>query len=347
MKVLHITKGMNGGLDNISSKIFKKIPYEQKVLFFSKEGFNIYKKLKKALLLTLSFKGEILFVELFSKIKLLKNYNLIHIHHAKTWVLFSPLVFFGKKTIYSFHQSFGSGIKKSIFENLLIFLIVNYICLFSKKLIFLTFGQKKHIKKYSILKKSFEKKSAVINNFIDKKYIIKNKLNFNKGILFVGRYTQIKGFEDLIQVASTLPDFKFHLIGDNSYNSKLQNMINLGKMDNSKIFKEYDKNSMLILPSYTEAFPMVILEAMARGLVILVSDIPGMSEIVKEGRNGYLFPPGDIEKMKKIISFLKNNPKEIERISKNNLKDIWKFTEEKQMPKYLNAYQEILKNVKK
>ena len=90
-------------------------------------------------------------------------------------------------------------------------------------------------------------------------------------------------------------------------------------------------------------FPVVIQEAMARGLVILVSDIPGMREIVKDGRNGYLFPPGDVENMKELIIYLKNNPKEIERISNNNLKDIWKFTADSQIPKYVKFYEEVLK----
>ena len=36
---------------------------------------------------------------------------------------------------------------------------------------------------------------------------------------------------------------------------------------------------------------------MARGLVLLTSDIPGIREIIQEGRNGYLCsPPGDVEK---------------------------------------------------
>jgi glycosyltransferase involved in cell wall biosynthesis len=86
---------------------------------------------------------------------------------------------------------------------------------------------------------------------------------------------------------------------------------------------------------------------MARGLVILVSDIPGMREIIKEGRNGYLFPPGDVERMKEIILYLKNNPKDVERISKNNLKDICKFTTEKQVPKYIKVYKEVLKENEK
>ncbi|HII00170.1 TPA: glycosyltransferase family 4 protein [Methanosarcinaceae archaeon] len=82
---------------------------------------------------------------------------------------------------------------------------------------------------------------------------------------------------------------------------------------------------------------------MARGLVILVSDLPGMREIIKEGRNGYLFPSGDVEKMKELIFYLMNNPEEMEQMSKNNIKDIWKFTNEKQASKYLNLCEEALK----
>jgi len=67
-----------------------------------------------------------------------------------------------------------------------------------------------------------------------------------------------------------------------------------------------------------------------------------MREIIKEGRNGYLFKPGDIEKMKELILYLNNNHQEIERISNNNLKDIHKFTAKKQIPKYIKVYEEVL-----
>jgi hypothetical protein len=50
--------------------------------------------------------------------------------------------------------------------------------------------------------------------------------------------------------------------------------------------------------------------------------------------------------MKEIIIFLKNNPDEIKRISKNNLKDIHKFTSKNQIPKYIKVYNEIINDDK-
>jgi glycosyltransferase involved in cell wall biosynthesis len=96
------------------------------------------------------------------------------------------------------------------------------------------------------------------------------------------------------------------------------------------------------MPSYSESFGITILEAMARGLAILVSDIPGMREKIIADRNGYLFPPGDINKMKERLLFLKDNPQEINRISRNNLEDVQQFTVEKQANQYLEVYRNCL-----
>ncbi len=98
------------------------------------------------------------------------------------------------------------------------------------------------------------------------------------------------------------------------------------------------------MPSYSEAFGITILEAMARGLVISASDIPGMREKIETERNGYLFPPGDIGKMKEQLLFLKDNPQEIIRISRNNLTDVQQFTVEKQAKKYLDVYRDVLRH---
>lgn len=345
-KIIHLIKGLEGGLDNISKQIFlylKFKKFEQEILFFYEQGNKIYKEFNKKKLYHLDYKKEVIFVNLFNSIKELNQVDIIHIHHTKTWILFTPLIFYKNKIIYSFHINFGSDIKKSFLEKFLITMIINYCSLFSKKLIFLNNAQKENIKNYVLFKNLLDQKSVIINNFIKKNRILKNKKNFNNNIIFVGRYTKIKGFEDLIKLAEIRRDFNFYLAGDNNYISNLSNLKNIGKIDNSKIFKEYDKASILLLPSYSESWGLVILEAMSRGLVVLTSNIPTICEYFEDGRNGFLFTPGDIEKMNKILVYLKNNPKEIERISKNNLKDIWKFTAEKQVPKYIKVYEEVLK----
>jgi glycosyltransferase involved in cell wall biosynthesis len=50
---------------------------------------------------------------------------------------------------------------------------------------------------------------------------------------------------------------------------------------------------VLVLPSLAEGRGLVLVEAMAEGLPIVASDIPGPRELVLPGRTGFLFPPGD------------------------------------------------------
>jgi glycosyltransferase involved in cell wall biosynthesis len=54
-------------------------------------------------------------------------------------------------------------------------------------------------------------------------------------------------------------------------------------------------HSIVLFPSFSEGFSLAMLEAMACGLAPVASDIPGVRQIVEDGRNGLLVPPGDAE----------------------------------------------------
>lgn len=245
-----------------------------------------------------------------------------------------------KRIVITFHTNLES-LKKSryLYDRILKLFVINYFIFFTDKAVFLTRSQLLGFRKFCLFKKIFDTKTVVIRNFIEEEKI-KNSLVVGTpiNVLFVGRYSKQKGFFDLLNVAKQVSDVTFSFIGEDEFDTNLSNIKNLGKIGNSKIMEEYDKCSVFILPSYTEVFPMSILEAMARGLVVLVSDLPGMREIVQEGRNGYLFQSGDVVTIKKLILFLKNNPKEVEKVSKNNLKDIFNYTNTKQILIYKELY---------
>lgn len=75
--------------------------------------------------------------------------------------------------------------------------------------------------------------------------------------------------------------------------------------DKSRLMQTCD---VLALPSYREAMPMAILEAMAAGLPVVATDVGGVSEIVVDGYNGFLVAPGDVEALAHRLIFLAAQP---------------------------------------
>lgn len=65
----------------------------------------------------------------------------------------------------------------------------------------------------------------------------------------------------------------------------------------------------LVLPSLSEGQPTVVMEAMALGLPVIASDIPGTQELIHAGKTGFLFPPGDVERLSVCLeNFIKDDP---------------------------------------
>jgi glycosyltransferase involved in cell wall biosynthesis len=61
------------------------------------------------------------------------------------------------------------------------------------------------------------------------------------------------------------------------------------------------ESDVYVLPSYFEAMPLSILEAMSYGLPVIATTVGGVPEIVKNGKNGFLITPGDKKELAKSI----------------------------------------------
>ena len=126
-------------------------------------------------------------------------------------------------------------------------------------------------------------------------------------ILAIGRLTYYKGFQYLIEAAARLIDARIVIVGRGEQHELLARLIEQHRLQDRVILAGYQSDSqlhalfascdMLCLPSIerTEAFGVVLLEAMRFAKPVVAADIPGsgVGWVVREGGHGLLVPPTD------------------------------------------------------
>jgi glycosyltransferase involved in cell wall biosynthesis len=283
----------------------------------------------------------------------IREADLIHLNPFNFTELILPAIakVCGKRSIAVMHSNINAHFltPKIALEMARLIIVYNIMLLTADRIVFLSRAHYENYRVFSLWKKRFHAKGVIIPNAVESQKILTERKPVESlplTCIFVGRFERRKGVYDLLALAEQLQgeEIRFLTVGfdPGQMPKSLPNVTALGRVDNEKLFDYYDRSHVYLMPSRSEAFGITILEAMARGLVILSSDIPGMREKIEPGRNGFLFPPGDVGKMRKLLLFLKNNPREIERIGGNNLADVQAFSVEKQAESYLELYHSVL-----
>ena len=166
----------------------------------------------------------------------------------------------------------------------------------------------------------------------------KYRENSNK-ILSVGRISSEKGFDMLVEVARNVlnkhSDWEWHIYGTGELYSEIEEKIALygltGKLilqgNVPEVYKKFKEYSMLVLTSYREGLPLVLLEANATGLPMISFDVfTGPNEVIEDGENGFLIKPYDCKAMEDKINYLIENKEVRIRQSENTYKYINKFS---------------------
>lgn len=136
-----------------------------------------------------------------------------------------------------------------------------------------------------------------------------------KRILFAGTICDWKGCGDLAEACKLLHEenpqlsFQLDLVGKTgSYAKELEESFGMyewfhliGKVTREELMERYATADLICFPSWWENMPMVCIEAMLCGGIVLGSNLGGMSEIIEDGKNGFLLPPQRPEKWSKKI----------------------------------------------
>jgi glycosyltransferase involved in cell wall biosynthesis len=167
------------------------------------------------------------------------------------------------------------------------------------------------------LAKILKRKAVCIYNAIDlsrfqtvkiDKQLKRNSLGIPNNVPLigtVGRLSEEKGFRFLIEaipwVLAEVPDAYFLIVGDGKLQKSLWNQAAALGIEHRVIFagSRLDVEEILscldlfVSSSLWEGLPTNILESMASGVPVVATDIPGTREVVRNGYNGWLTPPGD------------------------------------------------------
>lgn len=118
-------------------------------------------------------------------------------------------------------------------------------------------------------------------------------------------------------------------------------LVALGHTENMQsLLSEVD---LVVLPSYREGTPRILLEAAASGLPIVATDVPGCREVVATGVNGLLVPAKDSKALADAIKYLVDSPMERARMGQAGRKKVLEEFDEQIVIKFtLGVYRELL-----
>ena len=170
-------------------------------------------------------------------------------------------------------------------------------------------------------------------------------------ILYVGRLAPEKGLEILIDALRLLsarvkPMPRTTIVGSDFHGSSwgedfsrrvrasdLRGHVDfLGHVPfGPGLMAQYDAHDVLVLPSFTEGFPQVVLEAMARGLPVVASRVGGLPALIPSDENGLLVTPGDPQELAIAIEKAVADPRRAEALSRKGLETARRFTNEVQV----------------
>ncbi|HEY4494541.1 MAG TPA: glycosyltransferase family 4 protein [Candidatus Paceibacterota bacterium] len=366
--LLCITKGNFGGAQRYVYELATNIPKEEfEVVVACGEGETLREKLKEKNIRVVDLESSrrdiniVRDIKAFFEIKRLirkERPDIIHLNSSKIGGLGAlagriekvPNIIFTAHA-WAFNENRGF-LSKTVIK------ILHFITiLLSHTTIAVAEKIKNSISSLSIVKE----KIVVIHNGIKNFKILTKKDSLEKlglpktnktVIISISELHPNKGIDIAIKAISFLPQEKrnriiYLVLGDGEEKSILNNLIEALNMKDHIKFLGFvpDAKSLLsgadlfLLPSRTEAFPYVILEAGLSGIPIIATSVGGIPETIKDMQNGILVPPRNPREIAEAISYYLDHKEKQKEFSKNIKQTISEFfTFDKMLTDTLDIY---------
>jgi N-acetyl-alpha-D-glucosaminyl L-malate synthase BshA len=214
---------------------------------------------------------------------------------------------------------------------------------------------------------STERHIEVIYNFIDADYYerrpnesLRRVLapNGERIMLHISTFRPIKRITDCIEVLARVQakgsrSVRLIMCGDGPERKEAETLAArlgvsdqvefVGKQPQSQIRDYLSVADLLLLPSQSESFGLVALEAMACRVPVIATRVGGVPEVVEDGGSGYLFEVGDVDAMAEAAMRIISDDREHERLSHRGREiAISRFSTEKIIPQYESLYSAVL-----
>ncbi|WP_112478418.1 glycosyltransferase family 4 protein [Vibrio variabilis] len=162
---------------------------------------------------------------------------------------------------------------------------------------------------------------------------------------------KIKGVHTLISAMTRHPDKKLLIVGQGPYEEELRGIVKehgltnvdfLGFKQGEELWELVRKSKAIMVPSeWYENCSMTVLEGKAYSKPIVASSIGGITEQVKDGENGFLHEPGDVESISNAIERLYSSS--YNDVAKNSRLDLdERYSKEVYYNQLSSLYQEVI-----
>jgi len=174
------------------------------------------------------------------------------------------------------------------------------------------------------------------NGIPEQFFILKKQAKETNQILFLGRISPIKNIEVLIRAMPLIKNKSLKLVlagpAEEDYKKKLREIIKELKLSDRIIFhkpvyeiqekiKLIDSSKIFVLPSKSEGMPQSLIEAMARGKIVVGNDIPAIRDLIKDGKNGYIFKNIKEGLAEKINTAFRRDNSQIENNARDSVRE--------------------------